>query len=161
MRGKTLSFLHIVQHTKMERGASRATFPRGAWERSIGRHQEEIGWLSGCLRGQASLLQWNVGTCKEIGRLSGRLRGQASLLQWNGGYLQEIGWLSGRLREQARSYSGMGIPARDWSAVRPPSRASLAPTRIQRTAFDSHHSSGRALARLQLLILIYPPLSGG
>src|SRR3990167_5952994 len=80
MRGKTLSFLHIVQHTKMERGASRATFPRGAWERSIGRHQEEISWLSG------------------------------------------------RLREQARSYSGMGVPARDWSAVRPPSRASLAPT---------------------------------
>ncbi|VVO87003.1 hypothetical protein PS870_02102 [Pseudomonas fluorescens] len=52
-------------------------------------------------------------------------------------------------------------PASQWSAVRPPSRASLAPTRIQRTAFDSHHSSGRALARLQLLILIHPPLSGG
>ena len=184
MRGKTLSFLHIVQHTKMERGASRATFPRGAWERSIGRHQEEISWLSGRLREQARsysgmgvpardwsavrppsraslapTVEWVY--LQEIGRLSGRLRGQASLLQWNGGYLQEIGWLSGRLREQARSYSGMGIPARDWLAVRPPSRASLAPTRTQRTAFDSHHSSGRALARLQLLILIYPPLSGG
>ncbi|MSU96118.1 hypothetical protein EB795_19665 [Pseudomonas mandelii] len=51
----------------------------------------------------------------------------------------------------------MRTSVRDWSAVRPPSRASLAPTRIQRTAFDSHHSSGRALARLQLLILIHPP----
>ncbi len=36
MRGKSLCFLHIFQHTKMERGASRAAFPRGAWERSIG-----------------------------------------------------------------------------------------------------------------------------
>jgi hypothetical protein len=64
------------------------------------RYLQEIGRLSGRLRGQASLLQWNGCTCKEIGRLSGRLRGQASLLQWNGGTCK-----------------------RDWSAVRPPSRA--------------------------------------
>jgi hypothetical protein len=38
------------------------------------------------------------------------------------------------------------------------------PTMARRMAFDSHHSSGRALARLQLLILTHRPLerpSGG
>ncbi len=208
MRGKTLSFLHIVQHTKMERGASRAAFPRGAWERSIGRHQEEIGWLSGRLREQARsysemgvpardwlavrlpsraslapTVEW--GYLQEIGWLSGCLRGQASLLQWNGGTCRRLVGCQAAFAGKPRSYSGMWVPEkrlvgcqaafasrlaptvecgylqRDWSAVRPPSRASLAPTRTQRTAFDSHHSSGRALARLQLLILIYPPLSGG
>ncbi len=80
-----------------------------------------------------------------------------------------------------RSYSGMWVPAREWSAVRPPSRASLAPTvecgylqeigrlsgrlrgqasllqGVRCTRFAFHHSLGRALARL-LLILICPPL---
>ena len=45
----------------------------------------------------------------------------------------EIGRLSGRHREQARSYNGSAY------------------------TFAFHHSSGRALARLQLLILIHPP----
>jgi hypothetical protein len=56
-----------------------------------------------------------------------------SLPQGNRIHLQEIGWLSGRLREQARSHNGSPY------------------TRC------FHHSSGRALARLQLLILIHPP----
>jgi hypothetical protein len=53
-----------------------------------------------------------------------------------------------------------GMPARDWSAVGPPS---LASQRLQKSkgrsayTFALHHSSGRALARLQLLILIHPP----
>ena len=54
-------------------------------------------------------------------------------------HLRMIGWLSGRLRcdaapRQASSY------------------------RKARRARALNHSSGRALARLQLLILIYPPL---
>jgi len=60
---------------------------------------------------------------------------------------------------------GQSTSARFRSAGRPPSRASriAAPPRPQkskgRAAYThaSHHSSGRALARLQLLILIHPP----
>ncbi len=81
-----------------------------------------------------SLLQWNDARLQEIGRLSGRLRGQASLLQWNDARLQEIGRLSGRLRGQASLLQG-----------------------VRCTRFAFHHSLGRALARL-LLILICPPL---
>ncbi|VVP10100.1 hypothetical protein PS870_03261 [Pseudomonas fluorescens] len=94
---------------------------------------------------------------QEIGRLSGRLRGQASLLQWNGCTCKRlVGWQAA-FAGKPRSYSGMGVPARDWSAGRPPSRASLAPTRVRCTRCAFHHSLGRALARL-LLILICPPL---
>ncbi len=95
---------------------------------------QEIGRLAGGLRGQASLLQWNDARLQVIGRLSGRLRGQASLLQWNDARLQEIGRLSGRLRGQASLLQG-----------------------VRCTRFAFHHSLGRALARL-LLILICPPL---
>jgi hypothetical protein len=42
-------------------------------------------------------------------------------------HLQEIGRLSGRLRWQASSHCGPGTPARDWSAVRPPSPAGQLP----------------------------------
>ena len=55
---------------------------------------------------------------------------------------------------------GSGTSARNWLAVRPPSRASSLPQKSKgRTAYTCalHHSSGRALARLQLLILIHPP----
>ncbi len=49
-------------------------------------------------------------------------------------HLEEIGRLSGRHRWQAKLLQGMSTPA------------------------ASHHSTGRALARLPLLILIHPPL---
>jgi hypothetical protein len=49
---------------------------------------------------------------------------------------EEIGRLSGRHREQAPTQK-IGV---------------------RRSPFALHHSTGRALARLQLLILIYPPL---
>ncbi len=61
-------------------------------------------------------------------------------------------------------------PGEDWSVDRPPSQASQLPQKIRahpksehiRLAF--HHSTGRALARLQLLMLTHRPLerpSGG
>jgi len=53
-----------------------------------------------------------------------------------------------------------GMSERNWSAGRPPSRASSLPQKSKgRSAYTHalHHSSGRALARLQLLILIHPP----
>ncbi len=59
---------------------------------------------------------------------------------------------------------GLGASQRDWLADRTPSLASQAPTIDRYTALASHHSSGRALARLQLLILMHRPLerpSGG
>ncbi len=58
----------------------------------------------------------------------------SQLLQGNGVHLLEIGRLSGRL-------PGKAVPTID-----------------RRTPAALHHSSGRALARLQLLILIHPPL---
>ncbi|SDP50091.1 hypothetical protein SAMN04490202_4534 [Pseudomonas reinekei] len=70
-----------------------------------------------------------------IGWLSGRHRQQAGSHNLGGVYLGEIGWLSGCYRQQAGSYS-----------------------RSEYTR-ALHHSTGRALARLQLLILtlIHPP----
>ncbi|MNT16080.1 hypothetical protein D3C72_1511680 [compost metagenome] len=54
----------------------------------------------------------------------------------------------------------LSTSARYWSAGRPPSRAgSLLQKSKGRAAYThaSNHSTGRALARLQLLILIHPP----
>jgi hypothetical protein len=93
-------------------------------------------------------------------------------------HLQETGRLSGRHRGQARSHRVRCTSARDWSAVRPPSRASPlpqgsvyicrrlvgwrtaiagrpAPTMDRCLPPAPHHSTGRAVARLQLLILIW------
>ena len=58
--------------------------------------------------------------------------------------------------------TGIGcLAGRDWSTVRPPSRASPLPQGDWCSPFAPHHSTGRALARLQLvillLILICPP----
>ncbi len=57
-----------------------------------------------------------------------------------------------------------GMTARGWSAVRPPSSErrpdqarSHRRAKAERRTPRFHHSSGRALARLQLLILIHPP----
>ncbi len=133
MRGKTLCFLHIVQH---KNGTQRV--PGGIPTRSVGNDQSgavERKWSAGRPLSRAgSLLQWNDARLQEIGRLAGRLRGQASLLQWNDARLQEIGRLSGRLRGQASLLQG-----------------------VRCTRFAFPHSLGRALARL-LLILICPPL---
>ncbi len=52
-----------------------------------------------------------------------------SLLQWNGYTCKRLVGCQAAFAGKPRSYSGMGVPARDWLAVRPPSRASLAPTR--------------------------------
>jgi hypothetical protein len=59
----------------------------------------------------------------------------------------------------------LGTSARNWAAVRPPSserrpeqaRSHRRAKAERRTPAAPHHSSGRALARLQLLILIHPP----
>ncbi len=115
-------------------------------------HLRNIGRLAGRLRWQASSHNWigcirkmlvgcqaafagrpaptvECGYLQENGRLSGRLRGQASLLQWNVGTCKRMVGCQAAFAGKPRSYSGMWVPARDWSAVRPPSRASLAPTR--------------------------------
>ncbi len=115
-------------------------------------HLRNIGRLAGRLRWQASshsgmgvpAREWSAVRppsraslaptvewvyLQKIGRLSGRLRGQASLLQWNGSTCKIMVGCQAAFAGKPRSYSGMGVPARDWSAVRPPSRASLAPTR--------------------------------
>ena len=67
-------------------------------------------------------------------RSRSRDRSLRPLLQWVSVHPREIGWLAGRLRWQASSYNGS----------------------VYTSAL--HHSSGRALARLQRLILIHPPL---
>jgi hypothetical protein len=71
-------------------------------------------------------------------------------------------WSAGRPPSRASPLpQGLGTSAKTRSAVRPPSRASSLPQKSKgRSAYTNalHHSSGRALARLQLLILIHPPL---
>ena len=146
---------------------------------------QEIGWLSGRLRGQASLLQGNVGTCKRLVGCQAVFAGKPR--SYSGMWVPARDWSAVRPSSRAASllqWNGCTCK-RDWSAVRPSSRASLAPTvewvylqeigwlsgrlrgqasllqGVRCTRFALHHSSGRALARLQLLILIYPPLSGG
>ncbi|VVP48814.1 hypothetical protein PS880_05242 [Pseudomonas fluorescens] len=64
----------------------------------------------------------------------------------------------GGIPTRERGNDQLGAAERNWSAVRPPSLASQAPTIKWCTPAALHHSSGRALARLQLLILICPPL---
>ncbi len=69
-----------------------------------------------------------------------------------------------QLREQARSHSWTGYIPERWVGCQTAFAGKPAPTVDRRTAFASHHSSGRALARLQLLILTHRPLerpSGG
>jgi hypothetical protein len=60
----------------------------------------------------------------------------------------------------SRLLQGLSTSERNWSADRPPSRASPLPQKSKGKSTYTHaphHSSGRALARLQLLILIHPP----
>ena len=85
-----------------------------------------------------------------------------SLLQLIRVCLREIGRLSDRLRGQARSHSWTGYIRKKLVGWQAAIASKLAPTEEQsksRSAYThaSHHSSGRALARLQLLILIHPP----
>ena len=92
---------------------------------------------------------------------SARFRSDGRSLSRAGSHRVEVhppdsGLLAGRYREQARSYSWAGDIRKElvgWQAA-------IAPTESRgRSAYTPapHHSSGRALARLQLLILIYPP----
>ncbi|MGX0892353.1 hypothetical protein AB7M22_004361 [Pseudomonas sp. ADAK2 TE3594] len=149
-------------------------------------HLREIGRLSGRLRGQASLLQvgrrtsardWaavrpssraslaptsgSAYVCEGLGGCQAAFAGKPRSYKWVGVCLREIGRLSDRLRGQASLLQvGRCMSERDWLAVRPPSRAS--PHTVERRTPAFHHSTGRALARLQLLIwlliLIHPPL---
>ena len=121
---------------------------------------------------------------KDFGRLAGPLRGQArshrglcaSLRNWSAGRPPlRAGWLLQILSTSERFRSADRPPSRASSlpqvlstserfrsAGRPPSRASSLPQKSKKQSIPhhrvaSHHSSGRALARLQLLILIHPP----
>ncbi|MHC8327212.1 hypothetical protein [Pseudomonas sp. LB1P83] len=73
-------------------------------------------------------------------------------------------YLTHRHREQAHSHSGLMYTCKKsvgYQAAFAGKPRSYKKQAEQRTALALHHSSGRALARLQLLILIHPPLSGG
>ncbi len=111
----------------------------------------EAAYRPACSRGSFG---WKV-----LGRLSGRYREQARSHRYSV-HLQDFGRLAGRLREQARSHNWTVCSSKIRSAVRPPSLASqlLQKSKGRSPYTDApHHSSGRALARLQLLILIHPP----
>ena len=51
------------------------------------------------------------GYLQEIGRLSGRLRGQASLLQWNVGTCKRLVGCQAAFAGKPRSYKGFGVHA--------------------------------------------------
>jgi hypothetical protein len=148
--------------------------------------ESERDWSAGgppSLAGQ--LPQGSVCTCKRLVGWRAAIAGRPAPTGF-GVHLQEIGRLAGRHRWQASSHTVRCAPARDWSAGGPPSLAGQlpqgsvctckrfvgfqaaiaamrrpdrpAPTIDRRTRFAPHHSTGRAVARLQLLILIHPPL---
>ncbi len=55
-----------------------------------------------------------IGECgylQEIGRLSGRLRGQASLLQWSVGTCKRLVGCQAAFAGKPRSYKGFGVNA--------------------------------------------------
>ncbi|MDR6929538.1 hypothetical protein J2Y56_005620, partial [Pseudomonas sp. BE134] len=69
-----------------------------------------------------------------------------------------------KLREQARSHSWTGYIPERLVGCQAAFAGRPVPTMDRRTAFAFHHSTGRALARLQLLMLRHRPLerpSGG
>jgi hypothetical protein len=111
---------------------------------------QKTGRLSGRLREQARSYSWMGYTCgKQVGCRAAFASRLAPTVGW--GTSAETGRLSGRFREQARSYSWMGYtcgkqvgcraafasrlaptvglstPAKNRSAVRPPSRAGSLP----------------------------------
>ncbi|VVN84419.1 hypothetical protein PS710_01372 [Pseudomonas fluorescens] len=134
-------------------------------------HQQNIGRLAVRLRWQASSYK-GFGYSRGI-RLAGRPPRSRSkdcslrqLLPLVSVHPREIGWLAGRQdQDQDQKIAAFGssylwsayIRERlvGWQAV---FAGKPAPTFNRCTPFAPHHSSGRALARLQLLILIHPPL---
>ncbi|AHZ72855.1 hypothetical protein OU5_5776 [Pseudomonas mandelii JR-1] len=109
-------------------------------------------WSAGRPPSRASLaptVEWVY--LQKIGRLAGRLRGQASLLQWNGCTCKRMVGCQAAFAGKPRSYSGMGVPAKDWSAGRPPSRASLAPTVEWEYLQNNGRLSGRLRGQASLL----------
>jgi hypothetical protein len=143
-------------------------------------------WSAGRLPSLAGQLpQGLVYICKKLVGWQAAFAGKPAPTGF-GVHLQEIGRLAGRLRWQASSHRVWCTSARNWSAGRPPSLASQLPQlervhlrkigrlagrhRRQASSHNKnrstppalHHSTGRAVARLQLLILIwlliYPPL---
>jgi hypothetical protein len=129
----------------------------------------------------------------EIVRLSGRHRRQASPHNWTGYIRGRLVGCQAAIAGKPAPTIGLGTSGRDWSTVRPPSQASQLPQldwvhpggigrlsgrhrsdaatrqasshkKSEHIRLAFHHSTGRALARLQLLMLTHRPLerpSGG
>jgi hypothetical protein len=118
-------------------------------------HLQEIGRLSGRHRWQASS---HSGPGTSAGNWSaGRAPSLASQLpQGNGVNLQEIGRQAGRHRWQASSHRGMGYTCERLVGCQAAITGRPAPTMDRCLPPALHHSIGRAVARL-LLILTHPP----
>ncbi|AFY20502.1 hypothetical protein PputUW4_03307 [Pseudomonas sp. UW4] len=99
-------------------------------------HVSARDWLAGSPPSRASPLPQRLGTSAKI-RSAGRPPSRAGSHSW-------AGYIRKKLADRQAAIA-----------------SKLAPTEEQRQSSPhraaSHHSSGRALARLQLLILIHPP----
>src|SRR5471032_3163091 len=105
-------------------------------------HQGEIGRLAGRLREQARSHSWIGYIRRRLVGCQAAFAGKPAPTGLSRLHSGGIGWLVGRHREQARSHRKAKAEAE--AEADPHTTPAL------------HHSTGRALARLQLLI--YPPL---
>ena len=93
-------------------------------------HLREIGRLSGRHREQARSHSWTVYIGERLVGYQAAFAGKPAPTLLIGVHLREIGRLSGRHRRQASSHTfDWCTSAGDRAAVRPPSRASSAPTK--------------------------------
>jgi len=141
------------------------------------RMSARTGWLAGRHRQQAGSYEVSVFPREQIGwqaafvskpaparsaysrenRWVGRPSSPASRRLQGQRISARTGWLAGRHRQQAGSYE-VSVYPREQVGCQAAIASKPAPTKADRRTPASHHSSGRALARLQLLILIHPPL---
>jgi hypothetical protein len=141
----------------------------GGWRGAIaGKPAPTVGpgmpardWLAGRSSSRASQLpqfEWRV---PARDWLAGRPSSRASPLPQFEWRVPARDWLAGRPSSLASQLlQGLSTSERNWAAGRPSSRASPLPQKSKGRSAHTHaphHSSGRALARLQLLILIHPP----
>jgi hypothetical protein len=120
-------------------------------------------WLAGRPPSLASQLLQGIDVCLgDIGWLAGRYRWQASSNYKGSTYVWEIlvGWQAA-IASKPSNYKGSTYVWEILVGCQAAIAGKPAPTEKQRqkprTPAALHHSSGRALARLQLLILIHPP----
>ncbi|TWC59377.1 hypothetical protein FBY04_103368 [Pseudomonas sp. SJZ080] len=118
------------------------------------RMSARIGWLAGRHRQQAGACEVCVCRREQVG-WQGAIASKPAPAR--SAYFARTGRL-GAVFASKPAPTGIGGNLGDLVGCEAAIASKPAPTKADRRTPASHHSSGRALARLQLLILIHPPL---